>query len=244
MLAATPVNIISNTMGQGYDDNNYYEDNSSSYSKYPTDENKYECQKGALEGFFVSSVEFCKFNQFDNYDRDRDNRTGTPGPPGPQGPPGPAGGQPGPQGDTGATGATGPQGIRGERGLTGATGMQGPPGADGEDGLNGQNGAAGMQGSPGITSLNSTNTYTVTGVNSFLVGTPPGTWFTFANPRCDPEDLVLSGGFTLTNINTANTVTVKDDRVGNTTWEILLRSATNWEPFQASILCFDNPPLR
>jgi hypothetical protein len=30
------------------------------YSDYPDEENKYECQKGPLEGFFVSSVEFCK----------------------------------------------------------------------------------------------------------------------------------------------------------------------------------------
>ena len=214
-------------------------DDDDRYSKYPTEVNKYECRTGPLEGFFVSSVEFCKF-KFDDKDRkdhSRDNnQTGTQGPPGPVGPQGP-------QGDTGATGATGPQGIRGERGLTGVTGMEGPPGADGQDGLNGQNGAAGMQGPSGITSLNSTNTYEVVRNSDFLVGTLPGTWFTFANPRCDPEDIVLSGGFTLTNFNTANTVTITDNRVGNTTWEILLRSATNWEPFQATILCFDNPPL-
>ena len=30
------------------------------YSDSPNQENKYECQKGPLEGFFVSSVEFCK----------------------------------------------------------------------------------------------------------------------------------------------------------------------------------------
>jgi hypothetical protein len=40
----------------------------SSYSKYPTDDNKYECRTGPLEGFFVSSVEFCKF-KFDDKDR-------------------------------------------------------------------------------------------------------------------------------------------------------------------------------
>ena len=28
--------------------------------------NKYECRTGPFEGFFVSSVEFCKFNKFDN----------------------------------------------------------------------------------------------------------------------------------------------------------------------------------
>jgi hypothetical protein len=67
---------------------------------------KNEYQTGSLEGFFVNSVEFCKF-KFD--DSKRENRTGPQGPPGPpgpqgiQGPPGPAGGQPGPQGPTGIT---------------------------------------------------------------------------------------------------------------------------------------------
>ena len=37
------------------DDNNYVP---SSYSEYPTKENKYECRTGPFEGFFVSSVEF------------------------------------------------------------------------------------------------------------------------------------------------------------------------------------------
>ena len=37
-----------------------YDDDDDMYSKYPTDVNKYECRTGQLEGFFVSSVEFCK----------------------------------------------------------------------------------------------------------------------------------------------------------------------------------------
>ncbi len=90
MLAAAPfanLNIFSNTsaMAQEYDK---YGD--SSYSQYPTDDKKYECQTGPFEGFFVGSVEFCKF-KFDDKDRNdnnRDNRTGTQGTPGPQGPPG------------------------------------------------------------------------------------------------------------------------------------------------------------
>ena len=49
-------NLFSNVMAQGYDD---YGD--SSYSKYPTDDKKYECRTGPFEGFFVGSVEFCKF---------------------------------------------------------------------------------------------------------------------------------------------------------------------------------------
>ncbi|HVP81598.1 MAG TPA: hypothetical protein VMS35_01040, partial [Nitrososphaeraceae archaeon] len=53
------------------------------------------CRTGPFEGFFVSSVEFCKHVKFDDNDRKDSNRTGTQGPPGPQGP----------------TGATGPAGI-------------------------------------------------------------------------------------------------------------------------------------
>jgi hypothetical protein len=105
MLSAMPLfnnNIFSNTaMAQGYD--NYYSD---SYSKYPTDDKKYECRTGPFEGFFVGSVEFCKHIKFDDKDDRkvvRDNRTGTQGPPG----------------------LAGPQGIQGP---PGANGTQGPPG--------------------------------------------------------------------------------------------------------------------
>jgi len=59
-----------------------------SYSQYPTDDKKYECRTGRFEGFFVSSVEFCKHNKFDDKDDRKDNRSGIQGPPGPQGPPG------------------------------------------------------------------------------------------------------------------------------------------------------------
>jgi len=98
MVLAAPfanLNILSNTaMAQGYYDN--------SYSKYPTDDKKYECQTGPFEGFFVSSVEFCKHVKFNDKDRKviRDNRNGTQGPPGPQGPQGIQGIQ-GPQGPPG-----------------------------------------------------------------------------------------------------------------------------------------------
>jgi hypothetical protein len=110
MLAIVPfLNNNNPAMAQGY-----YDD--SSYSQYPTDDKKYECRTGPFEGFFVSSVEFCKHIKFDDKDRkdnSRDNnRTGTQGPQGPQGP----------KGDTGATGATGSQG------LPGTPGLQGPPG--------------------------------------------------------------------------------------------------------------------
>src|ERR687897_3871690 len=99
-------NLFSNTaMAQGYDDKYYGDD---SYSKYSTDNKKYECRTGPFEGFFVSSVEFCKHVKFNDKDRkdirDRDNRTGTQGPPGPQGPQGI-------QGPIGPNGTQGPPGI-------------------------------------------------------------------------------------------------------------------------------------
>ena len=76
---------------------------------YPTHDKKYECRTGPFEGFFVSSVEFCKHGKFDN-DKDRkdinNNRTRIQGPPGPQG----------------------PQGVQGLQGVPGLTGQQGPSG--------------------------------------------------------------------------------------------------------------------
>ena len=70
-------------MAQGdYDD---------SYSKSSTDDKKYECQTGPFEGFFVSSVEFCKHVKFDKDDRKDNNRTITQGPPGATGPASPQG---------------------------------------------------------------------------------------------------------------------------------------------------------
>ena len=154
-----------------YDD---YDDDM--YSTYPTEVNKYECRTGTFEGFFVSSVEFCKHLKFDKDDERKDNsrdnnRTGTqgtPGPPGPQGPAGPQGppGPAGPQGiqgppgsaggQTGSQGPPGPPGIpgpQGERGLTGLTGPIGPastePGPQGSMGFNGTNGVNGTQGPQG-----------------------------------------------------------------------------------------------
>ena len=110
-------------MAQGY-----YDD--SSYSQYPTEDKKYECRTGPFEGFFVSSVEFCKHIKFDKDDRkgSRDNNTVTQGPAGPAGP-------------AGASGPAGPQGIAGPAGAQGSQGIQG------------------IQGSSGITFLNTTNFY-------------------------------------------------------------------------------------
>ena len=46
---------------------------SDKYSQYKTENNKYECRTGPFEGFFVSSVEFCKNVKFDKDDR-KDHR--------------------------------------------------------------------------------------------------------------------------------------------------------------------------
>ena len=84
----------------------------SSYSQYPTEDKKYECRTGPFEGFFVSSVEFCKHVKFDDNKRDHrdNNQTGTQGPPGPAGPQGIQGIQ-GPIGPNGTQGAAGPSQI-------------------------------------------------------------------------------------------------------------------------------------
>jgi hypothetical protein len=143
MLASSfaPLNIFSNpVMAQEYDK---YGD--SYYSKYPTDDKKYECRTGPFEGFFVSSVEFCKhvkFNDNDRKDHSRDNKTGIQGPPGPQGPQGPQGpagtgtgtvGPPGPQGQPGPAstipGPQGPMGFNGTQGPRGPTGVVNPSNA-------------------------------------------------------------------------------------------------------------------
>jgi len=89
MLSVMPLLNNNSAMAQGYD---IYRDNGY-YSQYPTDDKKYECRTGPFEGFFVSSVEFCKYVKFDKGDRkdSRDNQTGIQGPPGPAGPQGPQG---------------------------------------------------------------------------------------------------------------------------------------------------------
>ena len=90
-------NSLFNVMAQEYDK---YGD--SHYSQYPTELNKYECQKGPFEGFFVSSVEFCKRVTSIVNGENGIGPQGPPGPastvPGPEGPPGPASTVPGPAG--------------------------------------------------------------------------------------------------------------------------------------------------
>ena len=80
-LAAFTSNSAS-AQNYGYQDDYYgsssYGGDNSYYSPYPTEDKPYECRTGPFEGFFVSSVEFCKHFKFDKDDRkDRDNRTAT-----------------------------------------------------------------------------------------------------------------------------------------------------------------------
>ena len=234
-----------------YDD---YDDDM--YSTYPTEVNKYECRTGTFEGFFVSSVEFCKHYKFDKDDERKDNsrdnnRTGTqgtPGPPGPQGPagpqgiqgpPGPAGGQTGSQGPPGPPGIPGPQGERGLTGLTGpigpastVPGPQGPMGFNGTNGVNGTQGPQGIQGQqgpPGITQLNDTNTYSVT---KNVINTQ--TTFSAGQAICDQGDFVVNGGFII-NVLTGGPEGIYEDL----NRPILLPFAAGWEvsliPFPGSV---------
>src|SRR5215207_8383706 len=162
-LAAFTNSNSASAQNYGYS-NDYGETN---YSTYPSDDKPYECRTGPLEGFFVSSVEFCKQVKLDDrkdHNRDRDNKTGQQGPPGPQGPqgpqgpPGPGGGQIGPQGPPGEDGAQGPIGPIGPIGPDGTQGIQGPIGPIGPNGTQGiqgpigpigPNGTQGIQGPPG-----------------------------------------------------------------------------------------------
>ena len=60
------------------------------YSQYPTDDKKYECRTGPFEGFFVSSVEFCKMLSLTKMiekiiEQEHKVQLGPPRPPGVQG---------------------------------------------------------------------------------------------------------------------------------------------------------------
>jgi hypothetical protein len=70
-------------INNGYDKSSYFMDsNDNRYSDHKDEINKYECRTGPLEGFFVSSVEFCKHLKFDKDDDRKDlnkelNKTNT-----------------------------------------------------------------------------------------------------------------------------------------------------------------------
>jgi hypothetical protein len=224
MLAIVPFlnnnNSFSNVMAQEY--YKYGE----SYSTYPTDDKPYECRTGPFEGFFVSSVEFCKHVKFDDKDNNKDNgdnRTETQGPPGPPG----------------------PQGIQGPRGEQGIQGIQGPIGPNGINGVNGAQGTQGPTGPPGITQLNDTNTYLVNN-DTFAASSP----YPIGEAVCDTGDYVINGGYLLTGSGgPTSDITVHRDRpitdplVGSG-WEVLLIPAdpTDLVRYIVSAICFDNPP--
>jgi Collagen triple helix repeat (20 copies) len=222
MLAAMPLFFNNNNaaMAQGYDDY-YYSD---SYSQYPTDDKKYECRTGPLEGFFVSSVEFCKHVKFDNNKDHRDGKVGPQGPTGPQGPPG----FNGTQGPQGPAGPAGPQGIQGIQGLTGATGATGPS---------------------GITTLNSTNLY-----SNISVAVVPNGEMNGTVAFCDEGDALLNGGyFVLTSEPINSKINVLFDAAVTATSSfndayavtIAYSNATGTVALLfVGAQCFDNPPLR
>ena len=226
--------FLNAAMAQEYDK---YGD--SSYSQYPTDDKKYECRTGPFEGFFTSSVEFCKF-KFDDKDRKdiRDNRTGTQGPPGAQGPQGIQGiqGPIGPPGDNGTQGPAGPQGPQGNPGSTGSTGAAGPAGA------------------AGFSTINSTNLY-------FEKGnvTTPGPGTSNSVVFCDEGDVVFEGGFANTRYlgtqGSVNSFALSIEYDGplvppffsstpDDSGYMLIVSSTFVGTIQTFAYCFDNPPLR
>jgi Collagen triple helix repeat (20 copies) len=223
MLAIVPFLNNTQAMAQGYD-NNYYGD-SNSYSQYPTDDKKYECRTGPFEGFFVSSVEFCKHVKFDDK-KDRDTKVG------PQGPPGP----PGANGTTGATGATGPPGPKGD---TGATGPQGEQGIQGIQGIQGQS---------GITQLiNGTNIYLVTRTGSPSPATSPSIEVT---APCEAGDFVINGGYSYSGNLGANTIVSQNGPIisppgeGWRTSISFLPAPPPGDPNTLTVnaFCFDNSP--
>ena len=168
------------TMAQEYDK---YGD--SSYSQYPTDDKKYECRTGPFEGFFVGSVEFCKFKKFDKDDNKRENRTETRGPPGPQGL----------QGERGLTGATGATGQLGEDGMDGAQGERGFNGTQGERGFNG------TQGIPGTSQITAAKIYKQFGPTVISTLTPENVILANSTATCFTGDIVLSGGYRINSTN-------------------------------------------
>jgi hypothetical protein len=173
---------------------------------------------GPFEGFFVSSIEFCKHVKFDKDDRKNNNSTGIQGLPGPQGPPG-------------ATGATGTQGPPGETGAQGIQGIQG---------LIGPNGT---QGPPGPNQINSTSVYTAVGppVNTAQFGTA----ISIAN--CSTGDIALSGSYEASSAAGSPVVVdfITDGATGpGNGWitvvdENLMASSVTIKTF---VRCFDNSP--
>jgi hypothetical protein len=215
MLSVTPLfNNNNNTVAMAQEYDKYQE---SSYSQYPTDDNKYQCRTGPFEGFFVSSVEFCKHVKFDN-DK-RDNRTGT------QGPPGPAG----------------PQGIQGPQGLPGIDGE------DGAQGLPGLNGTNGTQGIPGPNLISPDNTYVLQGNEANTTNTQIATSVATCDPgdiAIGGDSFVfglLGSGNTLGNVTEYSSGNTLDGATSYFSQVSVLPGAQMG--VSAFAVCFDNPPL-
>jgi hypothetical protein len=210
----------------------------SSYSQYPTDDKKYECQTGPFEGFFVSSVEFCKHVKFD--DR-KDNQTGTQGPPGPAGPQGANSTVPGPQGIQGAPGATGATGLQGIQGIQGPIGPNGTQGSTGPNGTQGPSGATGPQGPPGITQLNATNIYSKPG--ELVTNENLPTSFGTSQAFCDIGDVAIGGNFQISGNNPYNIIQAgsgpgPDNDIPNFYFAMVRGASITIE---TDVFCFKNP---
>jgi hypothetical protein len=201
-------------------DQGYYDE---SYSQYPTDDKKYECRTGPFEGFFVSSVEFCKHVKFDK-DNDRkdsrDNRTGTQGPPGPAGP----------------VGAQGIQGIQGIQGPIGPNGTQGPIGPNG------------TQGPPGA-SITDLTMYHVLGPQNNTQNSMGQRVHSIA--LCDPGDIAFNGGFDLlgggqTLIENFESLPVFNSTLkADTGWDTSISEiGPSFHSIHSEVTCLDNPPVR
>jgi len=244
MLSAIQILNNNNTVAEAQEYDKYRD---SSYSQYPTDDNKYQCRTGPFEGFFVSSVEFCKHIKLDDKDRkdNRDNKTGTQGPQGPQGPQGI-------QGPPGETGATGPEGPPGLNGINGTNGAQGPTGATGATGpASTVPGPQGLQGIPGPNNISTTKTYKQFGplvTSTFLPLPESFNQIANSTARCLAGDVVLSGGYrvndTLSNIgSTLSLIAIETEETSTEdgwTVEIKARPSSTFT-LQAIAKCFDNP---
>ena len=129
-------------------------------------------------------------------------------------------------------------------GFNGTNGAQGP---QGPRGFNGTNGVNGTQGPPGISFMNNTNTYTntytrVASSTNLAITTPP--FYTQSFPTCDPGDLAISGGFIapLQALPKSLHLMQFPLRIFKAqTHGVVLKSPTNFQPFNAKVLCFYNP---
>ena len=214
MLAVVPFlnqqqqNIFLNpAMAQEYDK---YGD--SSYSTYPTDDKKYECRTGPFEGFFVSSVEFCK--------RDLPIVNGG--------------------GDNGGNITIGPQGSQGPVGPVGATGATGSQGAMGLQGLPGLNGIQGPQGISGPNQISPTKYYIINGTPDDTPNLPLATASSTAN--CNPGDVIVSGGFNITSTDQPGFTGIRgiitEPLIGFNGWNTTITGPLF--EITTKALCFDN----